>query len=206
MNAQLPLTTEPINLGRLFVVELQGTQAFYQAGVRLEKMLADFVAAGFEPYGDWDGLLRYLKGFPAVLHRYLDMANRVVGLMYYTDVQAAWETGAFAGNWKPLNAEYLAWKISQGLDRRMLVQTGRALASLGMQLPERLAVLVGVTATEEGLEYMLVQEFGSRDGRIPPRALFAATFEANADHYAATYVRFIDAALLSKPLPAAVSA
>jgi hypothetical protein len=201
----LPITAEPINLGVRFQVTVRGLEAFSRLADELAAFRADARQLGFEEYGPWDEMLAWLSTMPGRVLGNLETANRVVGLMFLEDLRSAWNTQAFAAQWLPLSAEYLAWKIAHRLDRRTLIATQQALESLGAQLPGPLAVEVGITAVaEDGTPYMVVQEFGSRDGKIPPRPLVQPALEANLDRYAEVYVGAVARALNNRSMPVKV--
>jgi hypothetical protein len=61
---------------------------------------------------------------------------------------------------------------------------------------------IGVTAvSDKGIPYMVVQEFGSNDGRIPARPLFGPIFELNLPRYVRVYGEAIEKVLLGQVYP-----
>jgi hypothetical protein len=204
MNNALPLSDKPINLGTSFEVRVVGMDVFPKLAKQLEGMKRTYQRAGFTPWGNWDAMLNYLKTLPQVMTRYLSMGNRVVAAMHLEDIRANWNAQAFAGNWQALSAPYLAQKIRDGLDRRTLVATERALNSMGANIKSLMSLEVGITATEDGAPYMLFQEFGAPNNNLPARPLVGPTLEQHLDRYAAVYKAFILAALNGRPMPAKV--
>ena len=146
--------------------------------------------------GDWRGVIRGFQTINSRMQTSLENANRVAAIMYFHDVQGAWETQEFASTWQPLNPDYLAEKIALQLDRRTLIRTGEALESLGVEIEGNLDIIVGVTVeSEDGEAYMVTQEFGSTDGRIPPRPLFFPVLEAQQMRYIRVFVDAIETAM-----------
>jgi hypothetical protein len=195
----LPIVTG-VNLGTRFHLEPRGLDSFTGVANVVEKLIFVDIPAAYAGYSvTFDDscyqLVTYFRTMPERMKISLERAHRVVAVMNYHDVQGAWQTQSEAGNWADLNAQYLAWKIAEGLDRRTLIQTGDALASLGVEIESGLNLIVGVTAEDGGEAYMVTHEFGSNDGRIPPRPLFTPTLQANLDRYARVFIEAIQAAI-----------
>jgi hypothetical protein len=194
-------TNGEINLGTRFTVSVRGLEQFERVAVDLREAYTELLRAGGTPFGDWTGVIGLLESIPERVRENLERASATVGIMHGEDIRSAWDAQALEGDWKALSADYLAWKIARGLDSRTLIATGDALNSLGYQL-EPMGVIVGVTAeSEDGVPYMVVQEFGSDDGRIPPRPLFLPTLEANVDRYVGAYAAAVQMALEGKLYP-----
>lgn len=191
----LPITAEPINLGVRFQVMVRGLEAFSRLADEFAAFRADARQLGFEEYGPWDEMLAWLSTMPGRVLGNLENASQAVGIMFLEDLRSHWNAQVFAARWLPLSAEYLAWKIAHRLDRRTLIATQAAISSLGARRPDPLTVEVGITAVaEDGTPYMVVQEFGSRDGRVPPRPLVQPILEVYLKGYVDVYRRAIDLA------------
>jgi hypothetical protein len=198
----VPLAVGEINLGIAFQVTINTPALFAAIGKQLEQLKRNVVSQGLIPDGQWDEAIKYFKTFDVRLDVSLNRANRAVAVMSYHDIQGAWNTQSLAAGWLPLTAEYLASKIAIGLDRRTLIATRDALESLGYQHGAGLEVRVGVTAqSEQGEAYMLVQEFGSQDGRVPARALVGPVLDENLNRYARVYADAIEYVLRGDTYP-----
>lgn len=181
------------NIGTEFKVTVYGFDIFGKLAKAFSDIANEAKRAGMVLDGDWAGLISFLKGLEGRLKDGLTVAQRVVSAMYFEDVRGAWETQQFEPEWDKLSADYLAWKIANKLDRRTLIQTGDALKNLGVISFDRFHVGVGVSVeTEDGVAYMAVQEFGTDDGRIPPRPLFGPVLELHYERYADVYARAVN--------------
>jgi hypothetical protein len=196
----VPQAQGQINLGTAFEVTVSLGNMRDLARVVRETRDA-LLRVGVKLSGDWNALIKNLDSFQNRLNVSLDRANRAVATMYFHDVQGAWETSSLAGQWLPLDPSYLAGKIAKSLDRRTLIATRKALESLGFA-GTALNLEIGVTAvSDEGIPYMVVQEFGSNDGRIPARPLFGPIFELNLPRYVRVYGEAIEKVLLGQVYP-----
>lgn len=179
------------NIGTDFTVTIYGFDIFGKIAREFRKLKTNALKAGMVLEGDWDGLLKFLDGMDGRLKDALAIAGRVATAFYFEDVRGVWETQQF--DWDKLSADYLAWKIANSLDRRILIQTGDALKNLGVISYDRFSLAVGVSVeTADGVAYMAVHEFGSDDGRIPPRPLFGPVLELHMDRYVDVYVRAVN--------------
>jgi hypothetical protein len=173
-----------INLGTTFSIEVLGLDGYVKIARGLKALRDSSLKAGLTLTGDWNAGIQYFQTMLPRMNKSLSRALDVVATMYEADVFGAWTTQSLSGNWQLLNADYLAGKIAKGLDRRTLIATEDALKSLGYARVNDLEIQIGVTAeSDHGEPYMLVQEFGSRDGRIPARPLFKPVLEANVSRY-----------------------
>ena len=185
-----------VNLGTRFKVTVGNLQPSQQIGFQLRNLYTTWSRAGAQMLGDWRGVIRSFQTINSRMQTSLENANKVVAVMYFHDVQGAWQTQEFASTWQPLNPEYLAEKIALQLDRRTLIRTGEALDSLGVEIEGNLDIVVGVTVEDaNGEAYMVAQEFGSTDGRIPPRPLFFPVLEAQQMRYIRVFVEAIEIAM-----------
>jgi hypothetical protein len=185
-----------VNLGTRFVVTVGNLQPLQQIGLQLRNLYSTWSRAGAQMLGDWRGVIRSFQTINSRMQTSLQNANKVVAVMYFHDVQGAWQSQEFASTWQPLNPDYLAQKIAEQLDRRTLIRTGEALESLGVEIEGDLDIVVGVTVeSDDGEPYMVTQEFGSSDGRIPARPLFFPVLEAQQMRYIRVFVEAIETAL-----------
>jgi hypothetical protein len=185
-----------VNLGSRIKVSVGNLDQFEIIGRGLQQVYNSWRSAGAWFSGDWVSVIRVFRTMKSRMGQSLENANRVVAVMYFHDVQGAWETQEFASTWQPLNPDYLAQKIADQLDRRTLIRTGDALASLGVELEDDLSLVVGVTVEDDqGEAYMVTQEFGSSDGRIPARPLFFPVLENQQNRYIRVFLDAIEKTL-----------
>lgn len=193
----IPRAQGAINLGVAFNVDI-GVGDFGKLAKELRSIYDEAKRQGFRLDGDWNFALNYFKTLPPRLRNSIANANKAIAVMFYHDVQGAWETQSQASSWQPLNADYLASKIRDGLDRRLLIATQKALESLSWA-GSALSLEVGVTAvSEDGFAYMLAQEFGSLDGALPARPLFGPVFDQNMERYLDVFTQAVVVALEGK--------
>jgi hypothetical protein len=188
--------TGEINLGVTFTVTISGLDEFSRIASALRKLKLECTKAGLSLSGDWQKAQQCFATMPRRMQQSLSNACGAVAAMYEADVHGAWNTQSLNPTWQPLTPEYLAKKIREGLDSRTLIATGKALESLGYKRLGATSIEVGVTAqSEEGEPYMLVQEFGSSDGRVPARPLFKPVLDANTTRYIRVIVEAVNTAL-----------
>jgi hypothetical protein len=193
----IPRASANINVGAAFSIDI-GVGGFGELAREMRNLYKEAQRQGFRPQGDWNFSLNYFQTLPPRLRNSLANANKAVAVMFYHDVQGAWETQSQASSWQPLDADYLASKIRGRLDRRILIATGEALESLAWTGTD-LSLEVGVTAvSEDGFAYMLAQEFGSLDGTLPARPLFGPVFDQNMERYLDVYTQATVTALNGK--------
>ncbi len=190
-----------VNLGTQFIVTVGNLDGLQQIGVQLQRIYDAWRNTGatlFNAPGSlsWQETIHAFKTVKTRMAQSLANANRVVAVMYYHDVQGAWETQEFSSIWQPLDPDYLAQKVVDRLDTRTLIATGEALASLGVQVNDAFDLIIGVTVVnDDGEPYMMVQEFGSVDGTIPARPLFMPVLEAQRHRYVQVFVDAIEKTL-----------
>jgi hypothetical protein len=194
--------TGTINLGTTFTIEVTGLDSYVKIARGLKALRDSSLKAGLTLTGDWNAGIQYFATMLPHMNKSLSRALDVVATMYEADVFGAWTTQSLDGTWQPLNADYLADKIAKGLDRRTLIATEDALKSLGYARVNDLQIQIGVTAaSDDGEPYMLVQEFGSRDGRIPARPLFKPVLDANVTRYVQVISDAVNTALKGRIYP-----
>lgn len=192
---------QPVNLGLTLQISWTGAASFIAIGNGLRVYKNAAKKAGYRVQGDWDAAILYFMTFPKRMDTSLERAHRQIAVMYAEDLRGAWNTQSLKAKWKPLNAQYLKKKIAKRLDRRTLIASQAALKSIGVRFLQALELEVGVTAVKDGEPYMMVQEFGSRDGRIPARPLAGPVFYSNLNRYLKVVTDAVNTVLNGKEYP-----
>ena len=91
------------------------------------------------------------------------------------------------GRWKELNPKYLKRKVKEGYSDKILIRTGALFHSITSAVDEREKVgVVGVKRPVKGKgkiwELGMIHEYGTRDGRIPPRPFMHPALQ-NSEEY-----------------------
>jgi hypothetical protein len=192
----IPKTQNPVNLGLTLQVKWSGGADFLAVAHSLMVFGNTAAANGFQVPGDWQPAINYFSSFPKRMDVSLERAHRQIAVMFAEDLRGAWNTQSLIASWTPLDPAYLADKIKKKLDRRTLIRTQEALKSIGVRFLANLELEVGVTAVaDDGTPYMLVQEFGSRDGTIPARPLAGQVFYQNESRYVDVIVNAVNIVL-----------
>jgi hypothetical protein len=143
--------------------------------------------------GNWGGALQYLETLESRLKASIKAGLRDVAARYERAVREGWKGESVP--MRPLEPSYIQSKIQKGLDRRKLIATQTSLKSLGFTSSSPWSIAVGVTALKKGEPYMLDNEFGTADGRVPARPLFRPVLERVMDALASIMVKAINTAL-----------
>jgi hypothetical protein len=193
--SSIPAAQGDINLGTTFYVTFR-VPIMREIARELNNIRNQARRLGAVLDGPWQEAIQFFDSFSRRLGISEERANRQVAAMYFEDVRSAWNSQSLAPGFAPLNIGYVAQKVAQGLDRRVLIATKDALNSMGFNMLPGITVEIGVTATTpNGEPYMMNQEFGSISRRIPARPMFGRILSRMIRRYIGVYVNAVKAVL-----------
>ncbi len=133
--------------------------------------------AAFEKFGDWDIVANLCREMPADMMECSKQTLMV--LAGRAEANAKKHIKAQDLNWHPLSQSYLAWKVQQGHDEKIYIQTGDYFDSITHFMSD------GAKKSHAGIpkkaksksgtpifEYAKIMEFGSIARNIPARPLW----------------------------------
>jgi hypothetical protein len=135
--------------------------------------------------GNWAQLASYFDGLQARVNANLILANRDAAQLYEENLKKFW-LGQRLG-WEALSPEYLSQKISEGLDSRILIASGKAVGSLRQFVQSSKIIYVGVDARTDdanNFPYMLAHEFGIG---VPQRGIIIPVAKALLPEFRGLY-------------------
>lgn len=185
-------TPEGLNLATGFTVRVPNLLVLRTVGMGIRKLYGAAKRQGFGTFGEWRQAIEYFDNLPRLIERNLERANVESARLYFEAVDRNWRSNR--PEWIPLDTDYLASKIAQGLDTRILVATGRALESLKIAQADAKNLYVGVdVVNEDGYPYMVANEVGAHR-----RPLFAPTLREELPRMRVLYHRALFYAFLGR--------
>jgi len=143
--------------------------------------------AAFQKTGDWKKIERMLSGLGDRFKSQVKKATDKNGKLLEGAIVKRIEDQKMSG--PELSPAYLAAKVRQGYSEKKLIRTGTLMGNIRYQSVNWDQGVVTVLRREpkHGYDIGWIMEFGSRDGRVPPRPFVRPSLQECAPKMVTNY-------------------